>query len=80
MISFGILDQQYQIFNAPIYLTFEPEYEHGSIIDNQFVTTVTKLNQINCTDVNYETYEKYGYGNIFFSNSLQDYYCYKNII
>ena len=80
MISFGILNQQFEFFSDPTYLTFEALYEYNTIENGKFSTTQTKLNQINCTEVNYQTYEEYGYGNVFLSNSLQNYYCYENSI
>lgn len=76
IVSFGILDQNYQIFNDPTYLTFEATYEVDTIENGEFKNRKTKMNQINCTEINLNRYEKYGYQDIFLSNSLANYYCY----
>ena len=76
IVSFGLLDQNYRFFNDPTYLTFEATYEVDTIENGEFVYRNTKMNQINCTEINLNRYEKYGYQDIFLSNNLNDYYCY----
>lgn len=76
IVSFGLLDQNYNFFNDPTYLTFEATYEVDTIENGEFINRKTKMNQINCTDINLQKYKKYGYAEAFYSNSLDNYYCY----
>ena len=76
IISFGILNSHYEVFNDPTVFTFNANYEVTLTVGEEFEQRVTPLDIINCTEINYKEYSKYGYGEIFTSNDLGNYYCF----
>ena len=76
--SFGILDQNNILFHDPSYLTLEAYYEIGSIENGNYIVTKNKLNPINCTEINYNVYKKYGFEEEFHSNILSNFYCFNS--
>lgn len=80
IIAFGVLDQQYQIMKGDGLFEVHANYEVTTIRDGIFSNVVTQLERINCTLTNLPEYARHNLEHEFYSNSLDNYYCFKQTI
>lgn len=76
VISFGILDQNYQIFNDDSIVSLKAYYELTITDGDEVINYVEPLEEVSCTIYNEKMYRKYGYEKEFFANNLDKYHCY----
>lgn len=76
IIAVGLLTPQYELFDPTGYVELQAKYEISTNFGGEFSNRIENLPRINCTDYNLKLYQKYGFEDEFYSNSLDEYSCY----
>ena len=76
IISFGIMGRNYEIIDDASLFTVDTNYLIITSQNNSLLYQKFPLKRINCTNINLKKYKEANFETEFYSNNLQDYYCY----
>lgn len=76
IISFGILGRNYEIIDDASLFTVDTNYLIITAENNSLNYQKYPLKRINCTTINLKKYKEANFEAEFYSNNLQNYYCY----